>query len=93
MSFLGTVQFNEASTAAGLPLFGGRFAHLSVPLGLVCVENRLYDKKRNIEMSEVICENEFNRLEERVQHKNTTRSARTPIESKKTKKKKHIKLN
>lgn len=93
MSFLGTVQFNEANTAAGLPLFGGRFAHLSVPLGLVCVENRFYDKKRNIEMSEVICESEFNRLEERVQPKNTTRSSRPSVESKKTTKKKHIKLN
>ena len=93
MSFLGMVQFNEANTAAGLPLFGGRFAHLSVPLGLVCVEHRLYDKKRNVEMSEVICENEFNRLEEQVQQKNTTRSARPRIEPKKTTKKKHVKLN
>jgi hypothetical protein len=92
MSFIETVQFNEANTAAGLPLFGGRFNHLSVPLGLVCVERQLYDKKRNIEISEVICDSEFNRLEEQVQHKNTTRSARTPVESKKTTKKKHIKL-
>jgi hypothetical protein len=87
------VQFNEKNTAAGLPLFSGRFAHLSVPLGLVCVERRLYDKKRNFEVSEVLCENEFDELEERVQHKNTTRSARPRIEAKKMTKKKHIKLN
>jgi hypothetical protein len=93
MSFLETVKFNEANTAAGLPIVGGRFAHLSVPLGLTCVNRQFYDKKRNIEISEVICESEFNRLEERVQQKNTTRSSRPPAESKKTTKKKHIKLN
>ncbi len=92
MSFLEKVQFNEAKTAAGLPLFGGRFAHLSVPLGLVCVERQLYDKKRNIEISEVICDSEFNSLEERVQHKNTTRNSRER-DSKKTTKRKRIKLN
>lgn len=93
MSFLEKVQFNETNTAAGLPLFGGRFAHLSVPLGLVCVERQLYDKKRNIEISEVICDNEFNGLEERVHQKNTTRSSRHPADSKKTTKRKRIKLN
>lgn len=93
MSFLETVKFNEAHTAAGVPLSSGRFAHLSVPLGLTCVNRQLYDKKRNIEISEVICESEFNRLEERVHQKNTTRNSRPPAESKKTTKKKHIKLN
>ncbi len=92
MSFLEKVQFNEAKTVAGLPLASGRFAHLSVPLGLVCVERQLYDKKRNIEISEVICDSEFNSLEERVQHKNTTRNSRER-DSKKTTKRKRIKLN
>ena len=91
MSFLEKVQFNEAKTAAGLPLLGGRFAHLSVPLGLVCTERRLYDKRRNVEINSVICESEFNRLEERVRHKNTTRSTRHSSESKKTTKKKQHK--
>lgn len=93
MSFLEKVQFNEAKTAAGLPIFGGRFAHLSVPLGLVCVERRLYDKKRNIEISEVICDSEFNGLEEKVQHKNVTRNSREQSDSKKMTKRKRIKLN
>jgi len=93
MSFLENARFNETNTAAGIPIVAGRFAYLSVPLGLACVNRQLYDKKRNIERGDTISDAEFNSMEERVQHKNTTRSARHPLESKKATKRKRIKLN
>ncbi len=84
MTFLNSVSFDKT---AGLPLTG-RLAHLSVPLGLICSERRYYDPKRNFEMSEVICESEYDKLTSRIQHKNKTRSSRDlPNATKLTKKK------
>ncbi len=85
MTFINSVLFNETNTAAGLPLSGG-LAHLSVPLGLVCVKHQLYDKKRNIEMSEIICESEFDKLAKGVQHSVGTRRNNKVVVKKLTKK-------
>lgn len=89
MTYLNSVTFDKT---AGLPLTG-RLAHLSVPLGLVCSERKYYDTKRHFEMSEVLCESEYNKLTDSIQHKNKTRSSRNLHNVTKLTKKKRKKLN
>ena len=73
MTFLNSVIFDKTG---GLPLTG-RLAHLSVPLGLVCSEKKLYGGgKYNFGVGEVISELDFANLTGSIQRKNKTRSSR-----------------
>lgn len=73
MTYLNSVSFDKT---AGLPLTG-RLAHLSVPLGLVCSEKKLYGGgKYSFGVGEVICESEYDKLTGSIKRKNKTRSSR-----------------
>jgi hypothetical protein len=88
MNYLNSITNNESNTVAGVPFMtepNGRFAHLSVPIGLVCSERHFYDTHRNVHISETVCENQdFDRLARSAQHIPMTRKNK-PRQAKKTK--------
>ena len=88
MNYLNSITNNELNTVAGVPFAAqnDRFAHLSVPVGLVCSERRFYDRARNVHISETVCD--FDRLARSAQHIPMTRKKKQ-AKAKKTKRRKN----